>query len=269
MKFILTALLCAAMCCAAQEIQTTPTTHAAGEDDPSGQTLALGGQHSSNYSITGTVIDRVSHEPVANAKVTILGTDHSTQSSKDGQYTIGSVPEGIYQIKAEAGGYEPEIMNNIPLGQERGNQRVYFTLLKVLKEASANFSAPYSQLMPPPDFVPVDKQPVPIKNPAPVYPVIARRAGIEGTVWVKIWVDETGKVRKAQVIKTDKDILNQSAINAAIQWTFTPAILNGKPVAVWVSVPFKFKLNPAGNGKDDTDKQQPAPVKKPKKPPVK
>jgi protein TonB len=96
---------------------------------------------------------------------------------------------------------------------------------------------------PPPDFVPVEKQPVPVKNPSPIYPEIARRAGVEGTVWVKIWVDKEGKAKKAQILKSDAELFNQAAIEAAMQWVFTPAVMNNGPVAVWVSIPFKFKLN--------------------------
>jgi len=96
---------------------------------------------------------------------------------------------------------------------------------------------------PPPDFVPVEKQPVPVKNPPPLYPEIARRAGVEGTVWVKIWVDKEGKAKKAQILKSDAELFNQAAIEAAMQWVFTPAVMNNGPVAVWVSIPFKFKLN--------------------------
>ena len=96
---------------------------------------------------------------------------------------------------------------------------------------------------PPPDFVPVEKQPVPVKNPPPLYPEIARRAGVEGTVWVKIWVDKEGKAKKAQILKSDAELFNQAAIDAAMQWVFTPAVMNNGPVAVWVSIPFKFKLS--------------------------
>ncbi len=95
---------------------------------------------------------------------------------------------------------------------------------------------------PPPDFVPVEKQPQPIYSPYPVYPEIARRAGVEGTVWVKIWVDKEGKPKKAQVLKSDAQLFEQPAIEAAMKWKFTPAIMNNGPVAVWVSIPFKFKL---------------------------
>ncbi len=96
---------------------------------------------------------------------------------------------------------------------------------------------------PPADFVPVEKNPVPVKQIAPAYPEIARRAGVEGTVWVKIWVDKEGKAKRAQVLKSDAELFNQPSIDAAMKWVFTPAIMNNGPVAVWVSIPFKFKLN--------------------------
>ncbi len=120
-----------------------------------------------------------------------------------------------------------------------------------------------SQKGPPPDFIPVDKQPVPILNPAPHYPDSARRSGMEGTVWVKIWVDEQGKAHQAEVLKSDNDIFNTPTIEAALQWTFQPARLHDKPVAVWVSIPFKYKLSKDGAGKHDGSTHPPKPVKKP------
>ena len=97
--------------------------------------------------------------------------------------------------------------------------------------------------MDPPDFVPVEKQPVPVKQVQPEYPEIARRAGVEGTVWVKILVDKEGKAKKAVVMKSDAEIFNEPAVNAAKQWVFTPAMMNNGPVAVWAAVTFRFKLN--------------------------
>lgn len=95
----------------------------------------------------------------------------------------------------------------------------------------------------PPDFVPVEKMPVPVKEVKPEYPEIARRAGVEGTVWVKILVDKEGKAKKAVIQKSDAEIFNEPAIAAAMQYVFTPAIMNSGPVAVWASIPFRFKLN--------------------------
>jgi TonB family protein len=92
-------------------------------------------------------------------------------------------------------------------------------------------------------FIPVEKQPVPITQVAPSYPIIAQRTNIEGTVWVKILIDKNGKAKKAIVIKSDAEIFNEAAIQAALQWVFTPAMMNNGPVQVWAAVPFKFKLN--------------------------
>ena len=95
---------------------------------------------------------------------------------------------------------------------------------------------------PPADFVPVEKEPVPIKKVEPKYPELAMRAGLEGRVWVKIWVDKEGKAKQVVVLKSDAEIFNEAAVEAAKQFVFTPAYMNNGPVSVWVSVPFKFKL---------------------------
>jgi protein TonB len=87
------------------------------------------------------------------------------------------------------------------------------------------------------DTMPAAKSTVPV-----VYPEQARKDGIEGMVWVKALVDEQGKVTKAEVIKSDARVLEEAALNAARGWTFTPAKKDNKPVSIWVTLPFKFKL---------------------------
>ncbi len=96
---------------------------------------------------------------------------------------------------------------------------------------------------PPPDFVPYEKEPVVVRKVDPKYPEIALRAGLEGNVYLKVWVDKEGKVRKAVVLKSDAEIFNQAAIDAATQWVFTPAVMQKGPVSVWVSIPFRFRLS--------------------------
>jgi len=95
---------------------------------------------------------------------------------------------------------------------------------------------------PPPDFVPYEKEPTVVKKVEPKYPEIALRAGLEGNVFLKVWVTKEGKVREAVIIKSDAEIFNQAAKDAAIQWVFTPAVMQKGPVAVWVSIPFRFRL---------------------------
>jgi protein TonB len=91
-------------------------------------------------------------------------------------------------------------------------------------------------------FIPVEKLPELVVAVKPVYPDLATRAGIEGTVYVKVLVDKEGKPKKAVVVKTDADLFNQAAIDAAMKSVFSPAIQNNKPVTVWVVIPFKFQL---------------------------
>ncbi len=94
----------------------------------------------------------------------------------------------------------------------------------------------------PADFVPVEKQPVIVKMVTPEYPEFAKRIGAEGVVWVKILVDKEGKAKKTVILKSDNEVFNESAQKAAMQYVFTPAVMNNGPVAVWVSQPFRFKL---------------------------
>ncbi|MDZ7363744.1 MAG: energy transducer TonB [candidate division KSB1 bacterium] len=72
---------------------------------------------------------------------------------------------------------------------------------------------------------------------------MAKRAGIEGTVWVKIQLDENGKVREALVQKSSQPDLGfeEAAIAAAKSFEFSPK--NQQPVAMWITMPFHFKLS--------------------------
>jgi TonB family protein len=96
---------------------------------------------------------------------------------------------------------------------------------------------------PPEPFTVVEKMPVPISYPAPQYPEIAKRANVEGTVYVALWVTKEGKVKKSSVVKSTSGLFDQASMDAAMLWTFTPAIMNSGPVSVWVTVPFKFRLH--------------------------
>ena len=87
----------------------------------------------------------------------------------------------------------------------------------------------------------VEKQPEPIKKVPPEYPEIARKANITGRVFVLALIDRTGKVEKIGKI-TGPEVFHEAARAAALQWEFTPAIQNDKPVKVWVSIPFVFTL---------------------------
>jgi protein TonB len=95
----------------------------------------------------------------------------------------------------------------------------------------------------PGEFVAVEKLPEVVRDVRPVFPEIARRAGVEGRVWVQVLVNKEGRVKKALIVKTDAEIFNDPAIEAAKQWVFSPAIMSQGPVSVWVVRVVVFKLN--------------------------
>jgi len=94
----------------------------------------------------------------------------------------------------------------------------------------------------PPDFVPFEKAPVIVKRVEPIYPEIAQKSGLEGTVWVKMWVDKEGKVKEVVILKSDSEIFDENVKTAAKQWIFTPALMKTGPVSVWISMHFSFEI---------------------------
>ena len=87
----------------------------------------------------------------------------------------------------------------------------------------------------------VNVLPVRLSMKKPIYPDMARMAGIEGTVTVQVLVGKDGRVSKTKVIDGPVP-LHQAAIQAALTAVFQPATTDGRPVAVWVAMPLKFTL---------------------------
>jgi periplasmic protein TonB len=75
-----------------------------------------------------------------------------------------------------------------------------------------------------------------------VYPEIARRAGIEGKVNIRVLVSKTGKPKKSIIESSDADLLNNAATQAVMSAIFTPAVLGGQPIDCWVSIPINFRM---------------------------
>ena len=99
------------------------------------------------------------------------------------------------------------------------------------------------EALPPPDtFVAFEQPPVAVKPIVPTYPEMARKAGLEGMVVIYALIDKEGRVRDAQVRKGLGGGLDEAALEAVKRTPFTPAIQNNRPVAVWMSIPIRFKL---------------------------
>src|ERR1051325_6555819 len=85
------------------------------------------------------------------------------------------------------------------------------------------------------------RPPQKIADDAPVYPPIARAAGVQGVVILEAVIAEDGSVREVRVLRWVL-LLDSAAIDAVRQWRFTPTLLNGEPVPVVMTVTVAFKL---------------------------
>ncbi len=80
-----------------------------------------------------------------------------------------------------------------------------------------------------------------IKKAQPRYPAQAKRVNAAGPVNVQITISETGRVIEAKVT-TGHPLLREAAVEAARQWVFKPAILNGVPVKTETVLVFVFMV---------------------------
>lgn len=89
----------------------------------------------------------------------------------------------------------------------------------------------------------VDAPPVSLTRKVPAYSMQARQMRVQGTVVLRVLVDENGSVADVQVITPvlGADV-TESAVNAAKQWTYRPATKDGVPVKVWKIESVAFKL---------------------------
>ena len=74
------------------------------------------------------------------------------------------------------------------------------------------------------------------------YPEIARKAGVEGKVFVEFIVNEQGNVYNATIARGIGAGCDQEALRVISEAKFTPGRQRGKAVKVRMTLPIQFKL---------------------------
>ena len=85
-------------------------------------------------------------------------------------------------------------------------------------------------------------QPEETDRVVPRYPMMARRAGIQGPVVVRGIVRKDGTIDNVEVIKDLPYGLGEAAREAVSQWHFRPATYRGDPIDVYYTVTVNFRL---------------------------
>ena len=85
------------------------------------------------------------------------------------------------------------------------------------------------------------KHPTKTKDVRPVYPAIAQSNRVEGRVIIEAIIGTDGRVKDARVLRSIP-LLDRAALDAVMEWQFTPTLLNGVPVPVIMTVTVNFTL---------------------------
>ncbi len=96
-----------------------------------------------------------------------------------------------------------------------------------------------------PDIVPMTSGMIAgkaLRKVQPPYPQIAKQIKAQGTVSIQITISEEGRVLQATAVG-GHPTLQDAARQAALQWVFSPTVLNGKSVKVSGVISFNFILN--------------------------
>ncbi len=85
-------------------------------------------------------------------------------------------------------------------------------------------------------------RPVKLFSPPPRYTIIARKAGIQGSVIVQANINKQGDVTGVVVLKGLPMGLAENAARAVKGWKFTPSTHEGKPVDGYSNLVINFRL---------------------------
>ncbi len=92
--------------------------------------------------------------------------------------------------------------------------------------------------------VAADRDAIAHKMPPPSYPKAAAEQRIVGKVVVRVDVDTEGRATNVRVLQASPaGVFDDATVAAAKQWTFEPAIRNGKAVASALKIPVTYAMD--------------------------
>ncbi len=81
----------------------------------------------------------------------------------------------------------------------------------------------------------------PLRQVAPIYPALASNQHVTGNVVIDALIDANGRVTSMKIL-SGPILLQQAAKDALRQWKYQPATLDGKPVAMHLTVTLQFGM---------------------------
>lgn len=226
---------------------TLPATSPAASSVPSFAGTAPAG---SNPSAPATQVAQIMPAPAAAtaASGTAVRTIDPTPASGNRFSVTERVPSAANQKPARP---EPDMSATLtehPISSQRSAANVAEPAPSLDAGSSSigdlqGLSSP-SDLAPPPAAPEVRRggdvhAPKLVSSILPIYPAMARSAGMGGNVVMEVSISATGAVVAAKVV-SGPPLLRQAAVDAVRRWKYQPATLNGSAVPVDITVTMAF-----------------------------
>ncbi|MGH9660225.1 MAG: TonB family protein, partial [Bryobacteraceae bacterium] len=193
------------------------------------------------YDMTGAVLPQVA--------ITLshaAGLQQSATTDRFGRFDFGVIAPGRYFLTATLIGFQPiglPMTLQEPAHWDRAITLHVGTLQETITVTDRR----------PAGARPQDTTPAPIggnlRTPAktadvrPIYPQALRDAGVEGVVPLGALIGADGSVAAVRALSARAHPeLVKSAIDAVRQWRFTPTLLNGEAIEVYLTVTVRFSL---------------------------
>ena len=154
------------------------------------------------------------------------------------------IPKEIAQIKEAPvepdafGGVTGGVPGGVPGGQMGG---VLGGVLGGILNTAAKPMAPAAKSGAPVRVGGRVRQPRPIVQTHPEYPLLAKQARVQGQVQIDATLDEQGNVIDMKIV-SGPPLLYQAALDALKKWKYEPTYLNDQPIAVEMIVTISFQL---------------------------
>lgn len=97
---------------------------------------------------------------------------------------------------------------------------------------------PADTSLPPRTVIPPTK----VADVRPVFPRLAKAARIQGVTIIEAVIGKDGNVHRARILRSEP-ILAYAALRAVKQWKYTPALVDGTPTDIIMTVTVNFALN--------------------------
>ena len=198
--------------------------------------------HATTKEATGSIAGNVfgsGQEAISGAKATLTDLrtlkQVSTSTDQDGRFEFSNVMVGGYRLEITKPGYITVVMPAIGVAASR---KQVFVTINPLSEGLPHAQGHVPQRTRLGGQVAAGKL---IYDPAPKYPPLARKAGIQGEVRLEAIIAKDGTVKDLKVL-SGRPLLVKAALDAVRHWRYKPTHLKGVPVEVATTINVNFAL---------------------------